>query len=222
MSQIKSYFSISLLFKDYNTPNTPKGSAMKVGYARVSSRGQNLETQIKVLEEAGCEKIFQEKKSGKSSKNRIEFQAALDFVREGDILIVTRLDRFARGNIDLYKNLEILHYKKVELKAIHQDFDTTSSHGRAMFGFLATMAEFETDLRAERQAEGIKNAQARGVKFGAKPKMMTEQVQEASNMQKTGEMTNQQIADYFGVGRSTLLRYLSKFKKSSAYSDTSN
>ncbi|HFU74874.1 MAG TPA: recombinase family protein [Arcobacter sp.] len=213
MSQIKSQFSVSLSLKDYNTPNTPKGSTMKVGYARVSSRGQNLETQIKILKEAGCEKIFQEKKSGKSSENRKEFKNALDFVREGDILIVTRLDRFARGNIDLYKNLAILHSKGVELKATHQEFDTTSSHGRAMLGVIATMAEFEIDLKAERQAEGIISAKARGVKFGAKPKMTTEQVQEAAKMQKTGEMTNQQIADYFGVGRSTLLRYMANNKK---------
>lgn len=214
MSQIKSPFSVSLSLKDYNTPSTPKDIIMKVGYARVSSQGQNLETQIEILKKAGCEKIFQEKKSGKSSNNRIEFQSALDFVRDGDILMVTRLDRFARGNIDLYKNLEILQNKKVELKATNQDFDTTSSYGRAMFGVIATMAEFEIDLKAERQAEGIKNAQARGVKFGAKPKMTIEQVQEAESLQKTGKKTNQQIADYFGVGRSTLLRYLANYKKS--------
>ena len=82
-----------------------------------------------------------------------------------------------------------------------------------MMGLLSVIAEFETDLRAERQAEGIKSALARGVKFGAKRKMTNEQVVEAMELQKKGEMTNQQIADMFGVGRSTLLRYVGEWKK---------
>jgi len=90
---------------------------MKVGYARVSSTGQNLETQIEILKKAGCEKIFQEKKSGTAINNRVELQNALEFVREGDIFMVTRLDRFARSNRDLYKIISILDKKKVEFKA---------------------------------------------------------------------------------------------------------
>jgi DNA invertase Pin-like site-specific DNA recombinase len=186
---------------------------MKVGYARVSSTGQNLETQIEILKEAGCEKIFQEKRSGKSMDNRVELQNALDFVREGDIFLVTRFDRFARSNTDLYKIIEILNKKGVAFKATHQSFDSTTSEGRMMIGMLGTMAEFENDIRKERQAEGIKSALRRGVKFGAKRKMTDEQVLEAIELQKKGEMTNQQIADMFGVGRSTLLRYVAEYKK---------
>jgi DNA invertase Pin-like site-specific DNA recombinase len=186
---------------------------MKVGYARVSSTGQNLETQIEILKEAGCEKIFQEKRSGKSMDNRVELQNALDFVREGDVFLVTRLDRFARSNTDLYKIIEILNTKGVAFKATHQSFDSTTSEGRMMIGMLGTMAEFENDIRKERQAEGIKSALRRGVKFGAKRKMTDEQVIEAMELQKKGEMTNQQIADMFGVGRSTLLRYVAEYKK---------
>ena len=186
---------------------------MKIGYARVSSIGQNLEAQVEALKEFGCEKIFQEKKSGKSMDNRVELQNALDFVREGDIFIVTRLDRCARSTLDLLKISELLEKKNVEMKAIHQEFDSTTSTGRLMRGLLSIVSEFENDIRKERQAEGIKSALKRGSKFGAKRKMTDEQVVEAMELQKKGEMTNQQIADMFGVGRSTLLRYLAESKK---------
>ena len=189
---------------------------MKVGYARVSSRGQNLEAQIELLKKAGCEKIFQEKKSGTNRANRVELEKALDFVREGDTFIVTRLDRCSRDSIDLHNILEFLKSKKVEFKATEQEFDTSTSIGKLMIRLLAIVSEFEIDLRAERQAEGIKSAMARGVKFGAKRKMTDEQVVEAMELQKKGEMTNQQIADRFGVGRSTLLRYVAEWKRDKA------
>ena len=109
--------------------------------------------------------------------------------------------------------LELLKNKKVEFKATEQDFDTSTSSGKLMLGLLSIVSEFETDLRAERQAEGIALALERGVKFGAKRKMSDEQVLEAMELQKSGEFTNQQISDKFGVGRSTLLRYVSEYKK---------
>jgi len=186
---------------------------MRVGYARVSSIGQNLEAQVELLKRAGCEKIFQEKKSGTKRADRVELENALEFVREGDTFLVTRLDRCSRNTLDLYKILELLKNKKVDFKATEQEFDTSTSTGKLMVGLLSVIAEFETDLRAERQAEGIKSAMARGVKFGAKRKMTEEQVLEAIALQKSGEFTNQQIADKFGVGRSTLLRVVSEWKK---------
>ena len=185
---------------------------MKVGYARVSSIGQNLEAQVEALKEFGCEKIFQEKKSGKSMDNRVELQNALEFVREGDIFIVTRLDRCARSTLDLLKISELLEKKNVEMKATHQEFDSTTSTGRLMRGLLSVVSEFENDIRKERQAEGIQSALKRGAKFGAKRKMTDEQVVEVMELQKKGEMTNQQIADMFRVGRSTLLRYVAELK----------
>lgn len=184
---------------------------MEIGYARVSSSGQNIESQIEALQKAGCEKIFQEKMSGRQSDNRIELQNALDYVREGDIFIVTRLDRCSRSVIDLHKILEILKSKKVEFKATEQDLDTSTSTGRLMIGLLSIISEFETDLRAERQSEGIKSAIKRGVKFGRSAKMNNSHIEEAIKMQSEG-MLNQDIANHFNVGRSTLLRYISKYK----------
>lgn len=186
---------------------------MKVGYARVSSTGQNLQSQIEALEKAGCEKIFCEKKSGTQSSNREELKNALDFVREGDEFYVTRLDRCSRNVKDLHQIVETLNHKGVAFKATQQEIDTSTSAGRLMIGLLSIVAAFETDLRAERQADGIASAKRRGVKFGSKPVMDHEKVLQAIEMQNQG-MINQEIADHFEVARSTLLRYIANHKKS--------
>lgn len=188
---------------------------MKVGYARVSSSGQNLQSQIEALTKAGCEKIFQEKLSGTQTTNRIELRNCLYFCREGDEFYVTRLDRCSRSVKDLHGIIDTLNAKGVAFKATEQDLDTSSSAGRLMIGLLSIVSAFETDLRAERQAEGIASALKRGVKFGRESKLNSEKVIQAIGMQNDG-MTNQQIADKFEIGRSTLLRYVSEYKKSAA------
>lgn len=184
---------------------------MKVGYARVSSIGQNLDSQIKALEETGCEKIFQEKKSGSKIKNRPVLKDALDFVRDGDIFIVTRLDRCSRSVADLHNIMYQLEAKNVSFKATNQEFDTSTSTGRLMIGLLSVVAAFELDLRAERQADGIATARKKRVKFGREPKMGEEDVLEALKLKDQG-LSNQAIADRFEVGRSTLLRYFAEKK----------
>ena len=145
--------------------------------------------------------------------NRIELQNALDFVRKGYTLLVTRHNRAFRSNLDFYKSLEILKNKKVEFQATSQEFDSTTSYGRMMRGMPSVMSEFENDIRDERQLDVMKSAKERGVKFGAKRKMRDEQVIKAMELQKTGELINQEIADKFGVGRSTFLRYVAEWKK---------
>lgn len=187
---------------------------MKVGYARVSSTGQNLESQIQALKSIGCEKIFQEKKSGKQQDNRVELQNALDYVREGDEFYVTRLDRCSRSVKDLHEIIDKLNSKGVSFKATEQDLDTSTSTGRLMIGLLSIISAFETDLRAERQADGIKSAKDRGVEFGRKKKLTNTKVKEIIKLQQTGTMTNLQIAEKYDVGKSTLLREVAKYKDS--------
>lgn len=187
---------------------------MLVGYARVSSTGQNLTSQIEALEKAGCEKIFQEKKSGTKSYNRPELQNALDFVRNGDTLIVTRLDRCSRNVKDLHQIIETLNEKKVGFQCTEQSIETTTSAGRLMVGLLSIVSAFETDLRAERQADGIASAKKRGVKFGGTPKLNNEDVLRIMDFQNYTTMTNAEIAKEFDIARSTLLRYVSNYKKS--------
>ena len=185
---------------------------MLVGYARVSSVGQNLDSQIDALTKAGCEKIYQEKKSGTQSANRVVLQEALDFCRSGDTFIVTRLDRCSRNVKDLHTIIDLLHDKEVDFKATEQELDTSSSVGRLMIGLLSIVSAFETDLRAERQSDGIKAAKAKGKKWGRKAISFTEEmIQEAISLQET--MNNQEIADKFHIGRSTMLKYIKHYKE---------
>ena len=212
MSLSVAHLSLSVPLLDDNTYIKEKGQYMLVGYARVSSTGQNLTSQIEALEKIGCTKIFQEKKSGTKTFNRPELQDAIDYVREGDTLIVTRLDRCSRNVKDLHQIIETLNNKNVSFKATEQEIDTSTSSGRLMIGLLSIVSAFETDLRAERQADGIASAKKRGVKFGHAFKLKDEDVIEIIKLQQSG-MFNQDIANQFNVGRSTLLRYVADYKK---------
>src|SRR5581483_6398819 len=134
-----------------------------VGYARVSSTGQSLEVQRDQLQKAGADEIFEEKRSGTSTKGRDQLEAALRFLRKGDVLVVTRLDRLARSLGDLCKIMDALGEKQVGFRALNQGgLDTTRPEGRLMLNLLGAFAEFETAIRAERQAEGIAKAKAEG------------------------------------------------------------
>ena len=141
-----------------------------VGYARVSTIGQNLALQLEKLREYGCDEIFQEKRSGQTA-TRPALKECLRYVRRGDILVITRLDRLARSTLDLHRILEQLQENQVEFVVLDQAIDTTTSAGKLIFGILASVAEFETHLRKERQAEGISRALADGVRFGPSPKI---------------------------------------------------
>lgn len=142
---------------------------MLVGYARVSTAHQSLDVQVEQLAAHNVEKIFQEQVSGKSASNRPQLRAALDFCREGDTFLVTRLDRFARSAQDLHNIVAALTAKGVGFRCLQQGgLDTTTSHGKLMLGILAAVAEFELDIRQERQREGIEKAKVRGVYRGGK------------------------------------------------------
>jgi len=128
---------------------------MKVGYARVSSVGQNLESQIKSLKDYGCEKIFQEKVSGTSTKGREQLKLALDFVRENDDFVVTRIDRCSRSICDMQLIIKQLDEKQVSLVATEQPISTKDATSKCFLDMLSVFAEFETNLRRERQMDGI-------------------------------------------------------------------
>ena len=139
-----------------------------VGYARVSSVGQSLDVQLEKL--SICQKIFQEKKSGASDK-RPELKACLDYIREGDTLVITRLDRLARSTLHLCQIADTLTLKKVDLQVIDQNINTSDATGRLLFNMLGAIAQFENEIRAERQLDGITKAKERGVAFGRKRKL---------------------------------------------------
>ncbi len=154
-----------------------------VGYARVSSVGQTLAVQLDKLKH--CDKVFQEKKSGSSNK-RPQLAVCLEYVRKGDTLVVTRLDRLARSTLHLCQIADELERKQVDLRVIDQNINTANATGRLLFNMLAAIAQFETELRAERQMDGIIKAKERGVKFGKKKKLNPQQVIELQNKRKQG------------------------------------
>ena len=146
-----------------------------VGYARVSSVGQNLSVQLEKLAAAGVEPedIFKEKRTG-TDRGRPS-TACLAYVRKGDTLLVTKIDRLARSTSDLYSIISQLQAKGVEFKVLDDpSIDTTSRTGKLVMGILALIAEFENDIRRERQLDGIAKAKDRGVRFGVEPKLTDE------------------------------------------------
>jgi DNA invertase Pin-like site-specific DNA recombinase len=140
-----------------------------IGYARVSSTGQSLDVQLDQLKATGCTKVFAEKRSGRKAKDREQLTLALGYVRDGDVFVVTRLDRLARSVTDLRNIVDQLEAKGVGFRVLRQEIDTTTSSGRLMLNMLAAFAEFENDLRRERQRDGIEKARAAGVYKGRPP-----------------------------------------------------
>ena len=177
-----------------------------VGYARVSSIGQNLDLQLEKLQEYGCEEIFQEKRSGRTAA-RPELNECLRYVRRGDVLVITRLDRLARSTLDLHRILEELQKNKVGFVVLDQAIDTTTSAGKLVFGILAAVAEFEVHLRKERQAEGISRARTEGVRFGPPSKLTDDQVAELRRERAAG-VRIRDLAKQYGLSRSSVYRLL--------------
>src|SRR5437588_3117558 len=175
-----------------------------IGYARVSSTDQNLEIQQAALKAAGCDVIRSEKRSGTSTTGRAELQTVLDFLRKGDVLIVTRIDRLARSIGDLQDIARAVKAKGASLKATEQAVDTTSAAGKAFLDMLGVFAEFETNLRKERQTEGIAKAKAAGVYKGRPPSIDVIKVRE---LKKKG-LGASEIAKVLKIGRASVYRAL--------------
>ena len=177
---------------------------MKYGYARVSSSGQDLTIQVEALTKAGCETIRQEKVSGTSVQGRDELNTLLEFLRDGDELVVTRVDRLARSIRDLQNMVYDLDKRGVTLSATEQPIDTKTSAGKCFLDMLGVFGEFETNLRKERQMEGIAKAKERGVYKGRKPSVDVEQVK---TLKESG-LGASAIAKEMGIGRASVYRAL--------------
>ena len=180
----------------------------KYGYARVSSSGQDLTLQIDSLKSYGCDAVRQEKVSGTSTNGRAELNILLDFLREGDELVVTRIDRLARSIRDLQNIVHELKGKGVALKATEQPIDTTTSAGKAFLDMLGVFAEFETNLRRERQLEGIAKAKERGVYKGRKQSIDRGKVKELF----IKGLCATKIAQELGCGRASVYRVIEEMR----------
>ena len=179
-----------------------------VGYARVSSTGQDLAVQLEKLESAGCDKVFKEKRSGVDA-GRPELKRCLEYLREGDTLLVTKIDRLARSTSDLYRIVSQLADKGVSFKVVDDpSIDTSSRTGKLIMGILALIAEFENDIRRERQMDGIKKARERGTRFGRKPLLIAETIQQVRKLRKSGK-TVPEIMRQTSLSKASVYRALS-------------
>jgi DNA invertase Pin-like site-specific DNA recombinase len=177
-----------------------------VGYARVSSSGQSLAVQLDKLSEAGCTEVFQEKRSGLTAQ-RPALKECLRFVRKGDVLVITRLDRLARSTLDLHKIVQELDDRGVGFRVLDQPIDTTTKEGRLMFSIIASIAQFETELRKERQMEGIEKAKENGVKFGRQAVLSDAQVAEMRSKRDSGILIKNLMSEY-GLSKASVYRLL--------------
>jgi len=180
-----------------------------VGYARVSSTGQDLSVQLEKLESARCDKVFKEKRSGVDA-GRPELKRCLEYLRDGDVLLVTKIDRLARSTSDLYRIVSELTEKGVAFKVLDDpSIDTASRTGKLVMGILALIAEFENDIRRERQMDGIAKARDRGVKFGRKRDLTPERIAEIKSLREAGT-TVPEIINRIGLSKASVYRALNR------------
>jgi DNA invertase Pin-like site-specific DNA recombinase len=178
---------------------------MIYGYARVSTGGQSVEAQVRMLRAAGCNQVFREVSSG-AKTGRANLRRVLSRLTAGDVLVVTRLDRLARSTRDLLNSLAAVTAREAGFRSLGDSWaDTTTAHGRLMLTVLAGLAEFERELIRARTGEGRMRAMARGVKMGRKPKLTPHQQREAIKRRDHGEAVRE-IARSYNVSHSTISR----------------
>ena len=181
-----------------------------IGYARVSSYGQSLQVQQEKLNH--CDRIFQEKQSARND-DREQLQLCLDYVRDGDSLVITKLDRLARSTRDLLNIMQRLEDKNVKLVVLDQQIDTSTATGMLLFTMLGAIATFENDLRKDRQLQGIALAKRKGIKFGRKFSLTDDQVTALREKRSQGIKIVDLMAE-FKVSKASVYRFLLNSKMS--------
>jgi DNA invertase Pin-like site-specific DNA recombinase len=180
---------------------------MLVGYARVSTDLQTTDGQIDALNAAGCERVFKESMSG-TRADRPQLAAALEFAREGDVLVVTRLDRLARSMRQLLTTVDTLAACGIGLRSLHESIDTTTATGRLVLHIFAALGQFEVELLRERTRTALAASRARGRIGGRPPALDAIKVTAAKAMLASGTMTASEIARQIGCSASTLYRHV--------------
>ena len=179
---------------------------MRVGYARVSSSGQHLDVQQTALTDAGCEKIYAEKVSGVG--DRTELKAVLEYLRDGDSLVIYKLDRLGRNMKDLLAIIEQLQQKNVSLVSLRDNIDTGSTTGKLIMHIFASLAEFERDLIKERSAEGRREAKKKGVRFGRPKQPKPEKANMCAQLYRNGNSVSAIMRTTGIKSRNTVYKYL--------------
>ncbi len=186
------------------------GVMAKLGYARDSTGKQTLDTQISFLAEFGCHKIFTDKKS---NTEREGLKAMLEYAREGDIVVIYKLDRLAKSIQDLHRITNELKEREIDLISLTQNIDTSAERGGMVFHMIEVCAEFERELIVERIKAGIENAREKGVKLGRK-EANRHLKEKAYELYCSGEYTMREITQATGLARATIYRYIEQIKSS--------
>ena len=182
----------------------------KIGYARVSTKDQNLDLQLEALKEVGCEKIFSEKKSG--LRERPQLEAALAYLRPGDTFVVYKFDRIGRSLKDLLNIVSSIHERGIQIQSLKDNIDTSSTSGKLMMNIFASLAEFERDLINERVREGIEAAKKNGVQFGRKAILNSKEKNVIYKEHEKGKSVAW-LSKFFHVARNTIYRAIKDVSK---------
>lgn len=193
---------------DTSTPIKPKTVPNRIGYARVSSIGQNLDSQMDALKQAGCLKIFTDKLTG-SRMDRPGWAELLEYIRPGDILVVTELSRMTRSLLHLLETAKILEQRQINLLSLRESIDTTTATGRCFLSMMGAIHQMERELRAERASAGRVSAKARG-RTGGRPRTDVAKLENARILYQNSEKTAAEVCRVAGVGRRVFFAYIAQ------------
>lgn len=188
-------------------------SPHRIGYARVSSIGQNLDSQIDALQKAGCGKIFSDKITG-SHMDRPGWDQLLEYARLGDTLVVSELSRMTRSLMDLLTTVKLLEQRQINVVSLRENIDTTTATGRCFLSMMGAIHQMERELRAERAAAGRSSAKARG-KTGGRPKTDPEKLENARILYENSDKTAAEVCEIAGIGRRKFFSYIAEKRKGS-------
>lgn len=182
----------------------------RIGYARVSSIAQNLDSQTDALQKVDCIKVFSDKLTG-SRMDRPGWAKLLEYIRPGDTLVVTELSRMTRSLLDLLETIRILEERQVNLISLRENIDTTTATGRCFLSMMGAIHQMERELRAERASAGRASAKARG-KTGGRPRTDVTKLENARILYENSDKTAAEICEITGVGRRVFFAYLAKIR----------
>lgn len=182
----------------------------KIGYARVSTSGQNLDSQLDDLKRAGCSKIFADRVSG-VKESRPEWNKLLEYLRHGDTLVITELSRMSRSLMHLLQTVKILEERGINLQSLRENINTSTATGRAFISIMGAINQMERELKAERAAAGRAAAKARG-RTGGRPKTDRTKLEQARILYENSNQTAAEICKTIGIGRRTFFSYLAEVR----------
>lgn len=184
----------------------------KIGYARVSTSGQNLDSQLDDLKRAGCSKVFADRVSG-VKESRPEWNKLLEYLRHGDTLVITELSRMSRSLMHLLQTVKILEERGINLQSLRENINTSTATGRAFISIMGAINQMERELKAERAAAGRAAAKARG-RTGGRPKTDLTKLEQARILYENSNQTAAEICKAIGIGRRTFFSYLAEVRSS--------